>query len=71
MPSIQNFKEWTKERCKDAQRTYRDEQLDPIVDMLLPPLQTRTKQSKTDMTVRCLKVRPRNCFVRLPFLAML
>lgn len=21
MPSIQNFKEWTKERCKDAQRT--------------------------------------------------
>ena len=28
MPSIQNFKEWTKERCKDAQRTYRDEQPD-------------------------------------------
>ena len=35
MPSIQNFKEWTKERCRDAQNTYRDGQLDPIVDMFV------------------------------------
>lgn len=35
MPSIQNFKEWTKERYKDAQNTYRDSQLDPIVDMFV------------------------------------
>ena len=27
MPSIQNFKEWTKERCRDAQNTYRDSQI--------------------------------------------
>ena len=46
MPSIQNFKEWTKERCKDAQRTYRDEQLDPIVDMFVSAFANSNKAIK-------------------------
>lgn len=46
MPSIQNFKEWTKERCKDAQRTYRDEQLDPIVDMFVAAFANSNKAIK-------------------------
>ena len=46
MPSIQNFKEWTKERCKDAQRTYRDEQLDPIVDLFVSAFANSNKAIK-------------------------
>lgn len=46
MPSIQNFKEWTKERCKDAQRTYRDEQLNPIVDMFVSAFAKSNKAIK-------------------------
>lgn len=46
MPSIQNFREWTKERCKDAQRTYRDEQLDPIVDMFVAAFANSNKAIK-------------------------
>lgn len=46
MPSIQNFKEWTKERCKDAQRTYRDEQLEPIVDMFVSAFANSNKVIK-------------------------
>lgn len=46
MPSIQNFKEWTKKRCKDAQRTYRDEQLDPIVDMFVAAFANSNKAIK-------------------------
>lgn len=46
MPSIQNFKEWTKEHCKDAQRTYRDEQLDPIVDMFVSAFAKSNKAIK-------------------------
>jgi len=46
MPSIQNFKEWTKERCKDAQRSYRDEQLDPIVDMFIAAFANSNKTIK-------------------------
>lgn len=46
MPSIQNFKEWTKERCKDAQRTYRDEQLEPIVDMFVAAFANSNKAIK-------------------------
>lgn len=46
MPSIQNFKEWTKEHCKDAQRTYRDEQLNPIVDMFVAAFATSNKAIK-------------------------
>ena len=49
MPSIQSFKEWPQERCKDAQRTYRDEQLDPIVDMFVSAF---AKRLKMDMTAR-------------------
>ena len=46
MPSIQNFKEWTKERCKDAQRTYRDKQLNPIVDMFVSAFAKSNKAIK-------------------------
>ena len=46
MPSIQNFKEWTKERCKDAKRTYRVEQLDPIVDMFVAAFANSNKAIK-------------------------
>ena len=46
MPSIQNFKEWTKEHCKDAQRTYRDEQLNPIVDMFVSAFAKSNKAIK-------------------------
>jgi hypothetical protein len=46
MPSIQNFREWTKERCKDAQRTYRDEQLDPIVDLFVAAFANSNKVIK-------------------------
>lgn len=46
MPSIQNFKEWTKERCRDAQRTYRDEQLEPIVDMFVSAFAKSNKAIK-------------------------
>lgn len=46
MPSIQNFKEWTKEHCKDAQRTYRDEQLEPIVDMFVAAFANSNKAIK-------------------------
>lgn len=46
MPSIQNFKEWTKEHCKDAQRTYRDEQLEPIVDMFVSAFANSNKAIK-------------------------
>ena len=46
MASIQNFREWTKERCKDAQRTYRDEQLDPIVDMFVAAFANSNKAIK-------------------------
>ena len=37
---------WTKERCKDAQRTYRDEQLDPIVDMFVAAFANSNKAIK-------------------------
>ena len=46
MPSIQNFREWTKERCLDTQRTYRDEQLDPIVDMFVAAFANSNKVIK-------------------------
>lgn len=46
MPSIQNLKEWSKERCKDAQRTYRDEQLAPIVDMFVSAFAKSNKAIK-------------------------
>lgn len=52
MPSIQNFKEWTKERCKDAQRTYRDSQLDPIIDMFVSAFAKSNKDIKMDMMIR-------------------
>ncbi len=45
-PSIQNFREWTKERCKDAQRTYRDEQLDPIVVLFVSAFANSNKAIK-------------------------
>ena len=46
MPSIQNFREWTKERCLDTQRTYRDEQLEPIVDMFVAAFANSNKAIK-------------------------
>lgn len=46
MPSIQNFKEWTKERCRDAQNTYRDGQLDPIVDLFVAAFENSNKAIK-------------------------
>lgn len=46
MPSIQNFKEWTKERCRDAQNTYRDGQLDPIVDLFVAAFANSNKAIK-------------------------
>ncbi|MBP3561873.1 MAG: hypothetical protein J6J67_05170 [Treponema sp.] len=46
MPSIQNFKELTKERCRDAQNTYRDEQLNPIVDMFVSAFAKSNKAIK-------------------------
>ena len=46
MPSIQNFREWTKERCLDTQRTYRDEQLNPIVDMFVAAFANSNKVIK-------------------------
>lgn len=46
MPSIQNFREWTKERCHDAQRTYRDELLEPIVDMFVSAFAKSNKAIK-------------------------
>lgn len=46
MPSIQNFREWTKERCLDTQRTYRDEQLNPIVDMFVSAFAKSNKAIK-------------------------
>ncbi len=46
MPSIQNFMEWTKERCKDAQNSYRDSQLDPIVDMFVAAFANSNKAIK-------------------------
>lgn len=45
-PSIQNFKEGTKERGKDAQRTYLDEQLDPIVDMFVSAFAEQSNQRR-------------------------
>ena len=53
IPSIQNFKEWTKEHCKDAQRTYRDEQLEPIVDMFVAAFANSNKAIRlSSMTIR-------------------
>lgn len=46
MASIQNFREWTKERCKDAQRTYRDEHLDPIIDLFVSAFANSNKAIK-------------------------
>lgn len=46
MTSIQNFREWTKERCLDTQRTYRDEQLEPIVDMFVAAFANSNKAIK-------------------------
>lgn len=46
MPSIQNFKEWTKERCRDAQDTYRDSQLDSIVDLFVSAFANSNKAIK-------------------------
>lgn len=46
MPSIQNFREWTKERCLDTQRIYRDEQLNPIVDMFVAAFANLNKAIK-------------------------
>ena len=46
IPSIQNFKEWTKERCKDAQNTYRDSQLNPIVDLFVAAFANSNKAIK-------------------------
>ena len=46
MPSIQNFKEWPKERCRAAQNTYRDEQLDPIVDLFVAAFANSNKAIK-------------------------
>jgi len=46
MPSIQNFKEWTKERCRDAQNTYRDSQLDSIVDLFVSAFANSNKAIK-------------------------
>ena len=46
MPSIQNFREWTKERCLDTQRTYRDEQLEPIVDLFVAAFANSNKAIK-------------------------
>ena len=46
MPSIQNFKEWTKERCCDAQDTYRDSQLEPIVDLFVAAFANSSKAIK-------------------------
>lgn len=46
MPSIQNFREWTKERCRDAQNTYRDGQLDPIVDLFVAAFANSNKAIK-------------------------
>lgn len=46
MPSIQNFKEWTKEHCKDAQDTYRDSQLEPIVDLFVAAFAKSNKAIK-------------------------
>lgn len=45
-PSIQNFREWTMERCKDAQLTYRDEQLDKIVSQFVAAFANSTKAIK-------------------------
>ena len=46
MPSIQIFREWTKERCRDAQDTYRDSQLDPIVDLFVAAFANSNKAIK-------------------------
>lgn len=46
MPSIQNFKEWIKERCRDAQDTYRDSQLDSIVDLFVSAFANSNKAIK-------------------------
>ena len=46
MPSIQNFKEQTKERCRDAQDTYRDSQLDSIVDLFVAAFANSNKAIK-------------------------
>ena len=46
MPSIQDFREWTKERCRDAQDTYRDSQLDPIVDLFVAAFANSNKAIK-------------------------
>ena len=40
------LKNHTKERCRDAQRTYRDEQLDPIVDMFVAAFANSNKTIK-------------------------
>lgn len=45
-PSIQNFREWTMERCKDAQGTYLDEQLEPIVDLFVSAFANSNKAIK-------------------------
>lgn len=52
MPSIQNFKEWTKERCRDAQNTYRDGQLDPIVDLFVAAEISQMFESATPELLR-------------------
>ena len=45
-PSIQNFREWTMERCREAQHTYRDGQLTPIVDQFVAAFANSTKAIK-------------------------
>lgn len=45
-PSIQNFREWTMERCKDVQGTYLDEQLEPIVDLFVSTFANSNKAIK-------------------------
>ena len=43
---FRTFSEWTKERCRDAQNTYRDEQLDPIVDLFVAAFANSNKAIK-------------------------
>ncbi len=47
-PSIENFAKWSKERCLEAQHTYRNDQVDKIVNQFVAAFANSTKAIKDD-----------------------
>ena len=47
-PSIENYSQWARERCQEAQHTYRDDQLDTIVNQFTAAYANSTKAVKDE-----------------------